>query len=115
MQHQITFLDTRGGSVRFSCRTEQAISRAAEEAGVLIRIACDNGGCGACQAEMQSGAIRYLAPISEKQRRDRRSGELRYELLCRAVPTEDTTFLIRRPWRRINRQPMSNLLAQLQN
>jgi len=112
VQYQITFRDTRGAVVRFPCRTEQTISRAAEEAGILIRITCDNGGCGACQAIMEAGTIRYLAPVSEKQRRDRRSGVVRYELLCRAAPTTDCTFLIRRPWEQINKRPLSALLQK---
>ena len=114
MQYQISFRDKTGESVSFPCRSEQVISRAAEEAGVLIRIACDNGGCGACQATLETGAIRYIAPISEKQRYGRNSEEACYELLCRATPTADSSFLIRRPWERINLTPLSSLLAKIE-
>ncbi|ADG07014.1 2Fe-2S iron-sulfur cluster binding domain-containing protein [Kyrpidia tusciae] len=81
------------------CEEGEVITDAAERAGILIRVTCANGGCGACRAEVVEGMVGYTGPVSRKKRVDPATGNLKYELLCRATPLSDVVVRPLNGWK----------------
>ncbi|MBE3563731.1 MAG: 2Fe-2S iron-sulfur cluster binding domain-containing protein [Hydrogenibacillus schlegelii] len=98
-QYTVVILGDAGTEgVRFICHEGESIAEAAEREGVMLRIACNNGGCGACRAEILAGEVRYLRPVSQKKRFDVRTQKV-CELLCRATPLSNLILKPLNPWR----------------
>lgn len=83
-------------AARFRCRGDETIAQAARRAGIALAMACERGGCGACRAELVTGQVHYIGPVSARRRRG--DGGKLYELLCRAVPVTDLTAACLQPW-----------------
>jgi ferredoxin len=99
----VQLLDPESGETEamISCLLGETVADAASRAGLQLHVACERGGCGACRAVVVAGQGVYVAPVSQKQRQDRQTGAVRYELLCRYAPTSDLVVQPLRRWRRV--------------
>lgn len=96
-------------TIAFPCGADETVMVAARHAGYALAAACEQGGCGACQAVCNTGSVRYPLPVSQRRRRG--ADGIIFELPCRAVPQSDLTLTCVQPWRTVPRAPLSARLA----
>ena len=78
-------IELRNARVTIDVASDQAIYKAALEAGVQLPIGCDYGGCITCAARLLEGRVRQPG-ASALNKRQSQAG---YILLCVAQPTSD--------------------------
>lgn len=95
--------------ISFACTPGETVMAAARRAGYALAAACEQGGCGACQAVREAGNLTYPLPVSQRRRLG--PGGIIFELTCRAVPASDLTLACLQPWRITARMPLSARLG----
>lgn len=109
-RYRVQVLGTsEGQSVTITCEEGEVITDAAEREGVILRVSCNNGGCGACRAKVLEGNVGYIGPVSKKKRIDPATGEVGYELLCRATPLSDLVVRPLNDWKCKGRHPWAQI------
>ena len=73
----------------FSCRSDQTVLAAAEEAGVMLPSSCCSGVCTTCAALLKSGSVEQSDAMGVKE--DLRADG--FTLLCVAYPCSDLRLL----------------------
>lgn len=91
MNYRITL--AASGTV-FEATADEPILTAALRQGIQLPYGCRNGQCGACKAQVVSGAVRYAgtAPIEALTDRERDDG---WALCCQAMASTDVTLAAR--------------------
>ena len=77
-----------GQTYTFSCRADQTVLSAAEEAGVMLPSSCCSGVCTTCAAKISEGTVHQPDAMGVKE-------DLKvegYALLCVSFPTSDLTL-----------------------
>ncbi len=106
---RVTVRHAHHPEVSFDCEADETVVVAARRAAVILHVACEQGGCGACRARVHSGTVHYPLPASSSWL-DEASGSDSYTLLCRAVPTSTLVVETAHPWKRSERTPLSRLM-----
>jgi ferredoxin len=107
----VTLRHAGQAELTFSCPTDETVLVAARRAGVILHVACEQGGCGACRARIVEGDVHYPLPASLRWL-DEGSGSDRYALLCRAVPTRALVVDTAHPWKQRDAAPLSRLMSR---
>lgn len=95
--------------ISFPCAPDDTVLVAARRAHVVLHVACEQGGCGACRARIVEGKVHYPLPASLRWL-DEGAGSDSYALLCRAVPTGTLVAETAHPWKRRDSTPLSRLM-----
>ncbi len=82
-------IEFEGSTHSFSCRSDQTVLAAAEEAGVMLPSSCCSGVCTTCAAKLTSGSVDQPDAMGVKE--DLRADG--FTLLCVAFPCSDLRFL----------------------
>lgn len=94
-----------GNGARFCCAADMTIEAAARRAGIRLRAACYQGGCGACRAQLIDGSVMNLGPVSAA-RTNPATGAC-FVLLCRAAPVTDVVLQPVAAWQTFNPKAFS--------
>lgn len=106
----VTLRHAGEAEISFTCATDDTVLAAARQANVILHVACEQGGCGACRARIVAGEVRYPLPASLRWL-DEAAGNECYALLCRAVPSSDLIVETAHPWKRREAAPLSRLIG----
>ena len=83
---QIRFLPA---NITIPCEPDQTIMAAAKAAGIKMKVACKNGICEVCKADLRQGTVRFSNPIGEHVLEKKNQ-----VLCCVAIPTTDTEIFM---------------------
>jgi len=78
-------VELRNSGVVLDVNSDQAIYKAALDAGVQLPIGCDYGGCITCAAKLVEGSVRQPGATAL----NKRQSQAGYILLCVATPKSD--------------------------
>lgn len=106
----VTLRHAGQAELSFACPADETVLVAARRAGVILHVACEQGGCGACRARIVEGDVHYPLPASLRWL-DEGAGSDCYALLCRAVPTGTLIVETAQPWKRRDASPLSRLIG----
>ena len=106
----VTLRHAGQAELSFVCPTDETVLVAARRANVILHVACEQGGCGACRARIVEGEVHYPLPASLRWL-DEGSGGDCYALLCRAVPTHTLVVETAHPWKQREGSPLSRLIG----
>jgi ferredoxin len=106
----VTLRHVGQAELSFPCPTDETVLVAARRAGVILHVACEQGGCGACRARIVEGDVHYPLPASLRWL-DEGSGSDCYALLCRAVPQSTLLVETAHPWKQRSSKPLSSLIG----
>jgi ferredoxin len=106
----VTLRHAGEAELSFTCAGEATVLAAARRANVILHVACEQGGCGACRARIVEGEVHYPLPASLRWL-DEAAGSDCYALLCRAAPCSDLIVETAHPWKRREAAPLSRLIG----
>lgn len=96
--HRVRLVAASGREVEFPCPAGMAVFRAAELAGVRMRVGCMQGRCATCRCRVLEGAVISVREASRHAVGRPDAREDGHVLPCSVTPTCDTVLAVRSPW-----------------